>query len=437
MKKTARIMQKVSLSPWHRYLLVGTIVALAGQCYLTVWADGFRVSIAAILYPILLVTLMRESHRPATGAVTCCCVLVLRLCLDLLKGISFSAALLLEYPGGLFYLIYDCLLCVQVRDRRSASLLRLWSSFAVSDFIANIINLLLSSRLSTPLKPRMFFTLALVALVRSLFAGASLWLMTRYHLLLEQQDHERRYHRLLLMTAELKNELYFLRKSAEETEQVMAKAYHLYEHMMELDLSPEDQALALEIARDVHEVKKDNLRIIRGLEDEVADSYDRSAITLSDLLSIVENSTRHLLGENRADIRLEVRCTDDFPVEADYQLMAITKNLVTNAVEAIQSGSGRGTVRTVSWIEGDQLRLSVEDTGPGISARTREHLFQVGYSTKFDPKTGNIGRGVGLPSVQYMVQDLGGTIEVQSEPGHGARFDLKLPLQSLRKETHA
>ena len=51
------------IGPWQRRLLIGLAVALTSQLYLTVWAEGFRVSTAAILYPALLVTMMRESHQ--------------------------------------------------------------------------------------------------------------------------------------------------------------------------------------------------------------------------------------------------------------------------------------------------------------------------------------------------------------------------------------
>ena len=65
---------------------IGLAVALTSQLYLTVWAEGFRVSTAAILYPALLVTMMRESHRPDTGLVTGLCVVMMRLALDLAAG---------------------------------------------------------------------------------------------------------------------------------------------------------------------------------------------------------------------------------------------------------------------------------------------------------------------------------------------------------------
>ena len=60
------------LSPRQRRLLVGLVTALCSQLYLSAWAEGFRVSAAAILYPILLVTLMgwicRKLEKPASAA---------------------------------------------------------------------------------------------------------------------------------------------------------------------------------------------------------------------------------------------------------------------------------------------------------------------------------------------------------------------------------
>lgn len=432
--KRNRGFYELSLGVWRRRLLVGAMVALTGQLFLSVWAEGFRISAAAILYPVLLVILARDSHLPDTGVVTGLLVLLLRMGLDLLGSANLSDALLLQYPGGVFYVVYDCLLCLLLRDRRSASPGRLWLVFGLCDFCSNLLNLLLSGRAALELHGGIFLSLAGLALARSFIASVVIWLMARYQQFLLRQEHELRYQRLILMTAELKTELYFLRKSAEETEQVMANAYRLYERTGELGLPEEDQALALSIARDVHEVKKDNLRIVRGLENEVAEACDLDTISLSDLLGIVESSTRHLLGEQRADIRLEVRCLDDFLVRDHYQLIAALKNLVTNAVEAIQSGTGRGTVQVAAQVQGDCLRLEVRDDGPGIPPRARENLFQVGYSTKFDPETGNIGRGVGLPSVQHVVRELGGEIQVDAAPGRGACFLLKIPLKAVEKE---
>lgn len=416
------------LSPWLRRLSIGLMVALTSQIYLSLWAEGFRVSASVILYPILLITMMRDSHRPDTGLTTGLCVLLLRVAIDLAGGMALTHALSIEYPGGVFYLCYELLLCLLVRDRRTIPPLRLWSALLLCDFLSNVLNLWLSSRSTAPdgLLP-----LAGLALGRSLAACAILWAGRGYRQLLLRTEHEHRYRRLFLMTANLKTELYFLKKDSEDIEGVMSHAYQLYERLEKEPSSGDLTALALSIARDVHEIKKDNLRIIRGLEEDVAEAYDHEAMALSDLLDILEVSTRQFLGEQRAEVRLECRCTQDFPVREHYRLLSILKNLVTNAVEAIQSDRRRGTVQVEAQTEGDRLHLTVSDDGPGIPPRAMKMLFQVGYSTKFSEATGDISRGVGLPAVQYIVEELEGSILVEPRPGRGAVFHVELPLDAV------
>ena len=421
------------LTAWQRCLIIALAVALTSQLYLSVWAEGFRVSAAPILYPVLLVIVMRESHRPDAGLVTGVCVTLVRTLLDMEGSAGLAGALRTEYPGGVFYFVYDCLLCLLVRDRRAVSPLGLFGAFCLCDFVSNTLNLFLSGAL-TPFTPGTLRSLMGLALARAFTAAATMWLTQRYQQFLLQQEHERRYQRLFLMTAELKNELYFLRKSAEETEQIMANAYRLYEELGRREAPEEVRSLALSIARDVHEVKKDSLSILRGLEGEVADAYDQQSMYLSDLIRLLERSTRRLLGAQRSAVRLECRCQCEVLVERHYQLLSILKNLVTNAVEAIQGAGGRGTVRLTARLEGETLSLAVEDDGPGIPPRAMPNLFQVGYSTKFDPETGNIGRGVGLPAVKHIVEELRGTIRVESDPGKGSRFLVDIPAAALREE---
>ena len=416
------------LSVWQRQLLIGVVVALTSQVHLSLWAEGFRVSAAAILYPVLLITLLGDRRRPDTGLVTGLCVLLIRVAIDLLGGMPLSHSLLIEYPGGVFYLCYDALLCLLISDRRAVPPLRLSLSLWLCDFASNLLNLWLSSRFTmlTNLLP-----LAGVALVRSLIACAILWAGQGYRQLLLRSEHEQRYRRLFLMTANLKTELYFLKKDAEDIEGVMSGAYRLYEKLEGRQAPEELTSLALSIARDVHEVKKDNLRIIRGLEEDVAEAYDHQAMTLSDLLSSLEVSTRQFLGEKRECIRLECQYRRDLPIREHYRLLSILKNLVTNAAEAIQADRGRGTVRVTIGTEGDRFRLTVADDGPGIPPRAMKMLFQVGYSTKFNEATGDINRGVGLPAVQYIMDELGGAVRVESESGRGTTFFVDLPLNAV------
>jgi two-component system sensor histidine kinase YcbA len=384
-----------------------------------------------VVYPLLLLTLKRESHRPDTGVVTCLAVILFRVAGDLLTGIALWPSLLTEIPGGVFYLCYEVILCLMLRDRRSASHRWLWVCMFCCDFISNTINFVLSNRALPEDSLQVFTSLGMMALIRSGAAVFLLWTGTTYQQLLIQEEHEHRYRRLFLMTANPKSELYFLKKDAEDVEAVMAHAYKLYEQLEQQDVPEELRALALSIARDVHEIKKDNLRIIRGLEEEVAETYDHESMSMRDLLNILSQSTRQMLGAQRSEIRLDCFCPVDLSVREHYRVLSVLKNLVTNALEAIQAHSGRGSVWVEALIQGENLLLTVRDDGPGISPRRQKLLFNVGYSTKFNPNTGNISRGVGLPAVQYIVNEMGGTLEVQSEQGQGTLFRVILPMDQV------
>lgn len=428
----------IRLTAWQRRLIIGVVIALTSQFYLSVWAEGFRVSTAAILYPVLLFTMMRSSHQPDAGIVTGLFVIFSRVALDMLQGTAFWTALKLEYPGGIFYLCYDCMLCLIVRDRRMVNHIRISGILFLCDFCSNVLNLILSDGMHIAdgalgaSGHSTLLSLAVIALGRAASATAILWIGHYYHQLLQRQEHEQRYQRLFIMTAELKNELYFLKKDSEDIEGVMTSAYRLYERLGELGVPEEEQSLALSIAREVHEIKKDNLRIIRGIEGEVADVYDQEEMRISDLFRILEDSTRRILGEQRANIRLDCWYEDNIKTTEHYRVLSILKNLVTNAVEAIQSDTGRGSVRVEEYLKHGMLVLKVSDDGPGISRRAMPNLFKVGFSTKFDPDTGNINRGVGLPAVQFIVDELEGSIHVDSLPGQGAQFTVKLPLRTIQ-----
>lgn len=423
----------IRLNSWQRSLVIGIFVCLSSQLYFSGGADGFRLSAAAILYPILLMSLKRESHRPDAGIVTALCVVIFRTVGNLFGGGTLVSALLRELPGGVFYFCYDALLCLMTKDRRLAvfSLRSVWLSLLVCDFCSNVVNYVLSAQLRVSFPGDWLMPLAWMAFGRSLVAALLLLMIRSYRNLLLQEEHELRYRRLFLMTANLKSELYFLKKDAEEVEKVMAHAYKLYEQLEQQDVPEELRSLALSIARDVHEIKKDNLRIIRGLEEEVAETYDHESMSLNDMLDILAQSTRQLLGEQRAEIRLECYSDQNISVREHYRLLSVLKNLVTNAVEAIQTDTGVGCVRVEARTQEDDLLITVADNGPGISPRKQKLLFRVGYSTKFNPDTGNISRGVGLPAVQYIVEELGGELRVESQTGEGTTFRIRLPIRTV------
>ncbi|HJV22845.1 MAG TPA: ATP-binding protein [Holophagaceae bacterium] len=125
---------------------------------------------------------------------------------------------------------------------------------------------------------------------------------------------------------------------------------------------------------------------------------------------------------NHVSIALDL--AQDLPLaSADAnQLQQVVVNLLLNAADA--SGPEGGEIRLVSRAAPpDFVELTVEDHGEGIPLEHQPHLFEPFFSTK-----GNKGTGLGLAVSWGIVESHGGTLSVQSEPGHGARFTLRIPL---------
>ena len=122
-------------------------------------------------------------------------------------------------------------------------------------------------------------------------------------------------------------------------------------------------------------------------------------------------------------------------LEGDRELMEYAiYNLMTNAVKY----SGPGTEVTVGCrIEGDRVRLSVQDQGIGMDAKELRQIFQKFYRTKRAEASGEKGTGIGLSIVEQIVQHHGGKMEVTSQPGRGSCFTVILPARSRASQPNS
>lgn len=114
-------------------------------------------------------------------------------------------------------------------------------------------------------------------------------------------------------------------------------------------------------------------------------------------------------------------------IQADPdRLKQVLLNLYLNAIHAI----GRAGVITVAVSEcGDgRVKVSVADSGKGMTAEQLQAIFTPYFTTKAD------GTGLGLAVVQNIVEQHGGTIDVESTPGKGALFTLYLPVNGQQKD---
>jgi signal transduction histidine kinase len=105
------------------------------------------------------------------------------------------------------------------------------------------------------------------------------------------------------------------------------------------------------------------------------------------------------------------------------ELNQVLSNIVQNAVEAAPDGEGR--VRVRGFRENRFVVLSVADNGPGINGDDRSKIFTPFFSTKGPGR----GMGMGLTIARRVVVGLGGTIKIESQPGSGAEFVVRIPCE--------
>lgn len=119
-------------------------------------------------------------------------------------------------------------------------------------------------------------------------------------------------------------------------------------------------------------------------------------------------------------VRLELVVAESVkPVAGEEErLRQVLINLALNALEATPEG---GLVRLSAGEDPTGVWITIDDTGPGIPLEVRERIFEPFFTTKAE------GSGLGLSIVHSIVTQHGGTLEVGSAPGGGARFILRLP----------
>jgi signal transduction histidine kinase len=163
---------------------------------------------------------------------------------------------------------------------------------------------------------------------------------------------------------------------------------------------------------------------------EIVESYREVAkmpplnLAKSDIKKIVTDLAYFFKGEALSKgIAINVECNANIPdllVDANYIREAIL-NLMRNSIEAMPQG-GNLTIRLTA--ENGQVFVQVRDTGIGMEKERQNKIFDLAYTTKPN------GSGLGLPLVNQIVQQHGGSMHLESELSKGSTFTLQFPRSS-------
>jgi heavy metal sensor kinase len=134
-------------------------------------------------------------------------------------------------------------------------------------------------------------------------------------------------------------------------------------------------------------------------------------------------------------VRLSAELPAECTAQADrVQIERMITNLLSNAIKFTPEG---GQVRVALKTQPDSIEIVVEDTGRGIPSESLPHIFDRFYRV---PGSGTApgpeqGLGLGLSFVAWIVKAHGGRIEVDSTPGKGTRFTIRLPNEGVGSDT--
>ena len=184
----------------------------------------------------------------------------------------------------------------------------------------------------------------------------------------------------------------------------------------------------------IHTAAQDSAGIVRRLRDFYRHREKGEFFLPVHLNQVVEQvvsltqpkwKDQALAGGVTLDIRTDLQ---RIPVIAgnDAELREVLTNLIFNAVDAM-SHDGTITLRTRQ--EGEYVLLEVKDTGTGMTEEVRERCLEPFFSTK-----GEQGTGLGLAMVFGILQRHEGTIDIQSKPGEGTTFSIRLPVLKEQME---
>ena len=412
-----------------KLLFATIVVGLSSQLYIDYYISNFKLSFAGVLFPVFLY-MYSELNPLILGVTSGLSLFFFRVLFFAIGGGTFSQAIVAFYPEAIFYMVYGIIFYFIVKLFDSISINKLFFIALGCDFVSNLVEVYI--RLGNNLFTRnlgIFKSLMVVALIRASIGVLIVIGFKYYKMFLVKSEHEERYKKLLWLTSGLKTEVYWMEKNMDSVEKVMTDAYELFSKISNEEDKESWGNRALEISRDVHDIKKEYALVARGIEEILANRTDDSGMYFHELLLILKETIDAEIRRREKDIVLDFHLGKDFFFEKHYYLMSVFRNMMMNSIESID---GKGKIVFTHEKDDKNHIFIIKDNGCGISKEEIAHIFSPGYSTKIDYTTGEINRGLGLSLVKNIIEvHLKGDLKVDSEIGNGTTIEISIPIVEL------
>ena len=416
---------------YQRIIIAAIFVALASQIEVNAFVPGNIIALSAFVLPIFLYFNQDLNPLQLGLAIAIASPVFRGFVLLITNGATTANIITYTIADIIFFTCYTVIYYFIYWLRTFQNNGAFFFTIIICDYLSNLLEVAFLNNFH-PYSQWVLQVLFLLALIRSALAFIFSFIIHYLQLLtVKSENHERQYYHFIWVASAVKSEVYFMKKTIGEIEQVTKNAYQLNEKL-KAEHHPQEQKMSYQIAQNVHEIKHSYQNVIKGLGDYF-DDRNNAPMPMKDILKIVTIYSQIIIREKRAHINLVVQNHVDITIPQHYYLVTILSNLILNGIDAI--GSKRNSEILMKVNEDDKwIHLSVTDNGSGIPDNLLPLIFKSGFSTKFDA-SGDIYRGIGLSNVQTIVKEkFAGQIKVDSTPNVGTTFFVDLDKQKLTTE---
>lgn len=412
----------------YQTIFISIAIVIGAQVSFNLFHTDFKISIGILVYSVALAFFGEYKVIAVTG-ISAAGVFVTRTLLYWMNWgmIDFGKFI----PELIFYLVYGICFSIYCRKKNyTLSTHSVWMLFGI-DCLANMVELLCRAQTYT-IDWQTIISIIFIAGLRTAIILFMLWCLSYYKFSLLKKEHVERYQKLMMLISKLNDEVVLMQKNRKMMETTMNTSYKLFQEMEKQNVDKELTKKALDIAKDVHELKKEYLLILRGLSDAMDLNTKEEGMDIQTIFRVLNHSMKQAVPEGK-NIELEFQFEENLYTEQHYFVLSVLRNLINNAIEA----SDKETARIHVWQKNtpDEYLFVVKDNGPGIPQENMDQIFLPGFSTKINFETGEVSRGLGLELVKDLVENQwNGVVEAESCPGETV-FTIRIPQEKWKGET--
>jgi len=418
---------------FSRLLLIGFVTAFLNLLPIPL-GSSIRFTLGIVFFALTSV-LWRDISMLSSSIMTMLTISFVNACINLSMNqpILFDAVFFESLGILLSLLCFSGIIFILDLREQNIDFTGFYARIFIGDVLSSLVDIIIRDRSALQSMPQyeLLIMVGFVALFRAALVVTFYYIAQRERIDVSIHQEKEKYEQLLMLLTGFYTEAFFLRKSSADIESTMARCYALYRSLSEREATIENgHALtlsALDVAKDIHEIKKDYQRIIAGMNRLIKLDTVGDRLPFRDLVQMIVSSNQSYSIQLKKNITFTYQPGYRFLTSEIHSLISMLNNLVSNAVEAIDHDEG--TIAISSQLVGWYIYLTVKDNGPGIRDEDQQIIFAPGYTTKFSG-SGQQSTGIGLTHVQSIAQSLGGEVRIHSMPGDTV-FTLVFPRERI------